>query len=132
MNRYDAREHAFSVIFSFGFDALPETTEEIISLYEQAQEVEGDAFFYELIDRTRKNLDAIDALIESNLKNWSLKRLSKVSLAALRLGICEIRFFEDTPNPVAINEAVELAKRFEGKECGQFVNGVLSAVSGEK
>mgnify|MGYP002514752526 CR=1 FL=1 len=85
-----------------------------------------------MISTAYEHLEEIDALIEQNLNNWSLRRISKVSLAALRLGVCEIKYIEDTPDHVVINEAVELAKKYEDVKCGQFVNGVLSSVMNQK
>ena len=77
---------------------------------------------------TYENLDAIDTLIEKNLNNWKISRISKVALAALRIGITELCYVADTPDRVAINEAIELAKKYEDQKCGNFVNGILSAI----
>ncbi len=131
MNRFDARNHAFAVVFSAYFQK-DAAVEEILEQYLESQEIESDEYFHLLVSETYSHLDEIDGMIERNLHNWSLARISKVSLAALRLGVCEIKFIEDTPNHVAINEAVEIAKKYEDQKCGQFVNGVLSSVSKEQ
>lgn len=131
MNRYDARENAFAVIFCSHFQK--ETSlDEILSLYMESQSIESDEYFDTLIRTAYENLDEIDSVIERNLNNWKLNRVSKVALAALRLGVTEIKYIEETPNHVAINEAIELAKKFEDQKCGNFVNGVLSAVMKEQ
>ena len=131
MNRYDARENAFAVIFCTHFQKdLP--LEEILELYLESLELQCEEYFEKLIQTAYDHLEEIDALIEKNLNNWTLRRISKVSLAALRLGVCQIKYIEETPNHVAINEAVELAKKYEDVKCSQFVNGVLSSVMNEK
>ena len=131
MNRFDARENAFALIFCSHFQKEL-TVNEILDLFLESQEIEKDDYFELLVQTAHANLEQIDAAIEQNLNNWSLQRISKVSLAALRLGVCEILYIEDTPDHVAINEAVELAKKYEDTKCGQFVNGVLSSVMKSK
>lgn len=127
MNRFDARENAFSAIFCGNFqkELLPD---DILELYLQSKSMDTDEYFELLIRTVYQNLIDIDALIENNLNNWSLERISNVSLAAMRIAIAEMKYIEDTPRLVAINEAVEIAKKYEGVKCGQFVNGVLSAI----
>lgn len=131
MNRYDAREHAFAVIFSADFQK-DTSIDSIIDLYTETNQIEKDEYFLSLVQTTKDNLSEIDAVIEEHLNNWSFARLSKVSVAALRMGVCEIKYFESTPDNVAINEAVEIAKKYEETKCGGFVNGVLSAVVSKK
>lgn len=131
MNRYDARENAFAVVFCSHFqkDTAPD---EVVSTYIESQDIQNDEYFDKLIYTVQANLDEIDDLIERNLNNWKLQRISKIALAALRLGVAEIRYIEDTPDYVAINEAIELAKKYEDQKCGNFVNGVLSAIMKEQ
>lgn len=131
MNRYDARENAFALVFCSHFQKdLP--LEEIMTLYLESREIERDEYFESLIHAVYDHLDEIDRMIENNLNNWSMRRISKVSLAALRLGVAEIKYIEDTPDHVVINEIVELAKKYEDIKCSQFVNGVLSSVMKEQ
>ncbi len=127
MNRYDARENAFSVVFSSHFHSDIKT-EELLSLYIESQGIENDDYFRQLVYTVRENMQEIDALIESKLSNWKLYRISKVALAALRVGTAEIKYIEETPGNVAINEAVEIAKKYEDQKCGNFVSGILSAI----
>lgn len=131
MNRYDARENAFSVVFSSHFQSDVET-DELLSLYIESQEIEDNDYFRQLVCIVRENIVEIDALIESKLSNWKLGRISKVALAALRVGIAEIKYIEETPVNVAINEAIEIAKKYEDQKCGNFVNGILSAITKEQ
>ena len=71
------------------------------------------------------NSEAIDGYIVKYLKGWKLSRLSKVNLAVLRLAFYEIIFEDSVPSAVAVNEAVELAKKYSGEDDYSFVNGVL-------
>ena len=75
-----------------------------------------------------ENIEAIDEIISNNAVGWSIKRITKTALAILRLAIYEIKYVDDVPEKVAINEAVELAKRFGEDGAGAFVNGVLAGV----
>lgn len=71
----------------------------------------------------------IDQLIEGHIRGWSLRRLSKVALALLRLAVYEMMWDEGIPYSVSINEAVELAKTYGGKDDAPYVNGVLASIS---
>lgn len=73
-----------------------------------------------------EKLDEIDAMINKQAKGWTTQRMGKVDLAILRLAVYEIVYDADVPTGVAINEAVELAKKFGQEESSGFVNGVLA------
>ena len=73
------------------------------------------------------NLDALDGEISERAVGWSLKRMSKTAIAVLRLALYEIRYMEDIPVSVSINEAVELCKKYATKEDASFVNGILAS-----
>lgn len=70
----------------------------------------------------------VDQDISENLKKWDIDRLGKVELAILRLAVTEMRYLEDIPMKVSINEAVELAKKFADDQAPKYINGVLAAV----
>ena len=74
---------------------------------------------------TAENRSEIDGFIERYAKGWRVERISRTALAILRCAICEILYVEDVPESVAINEAVELTKRFAEEDSGSFVNGIL-------
>ena len=74
----------------------------------------------------------LDSLIAKYSKGWKLNRIPKVNLAILRIAVYEIIFENDTPDSVAINEAVELAKKYSGSDDSAFINGILGAVVREK
>lgn len=125
MNRTQQREQAFCMIFQSMFN-----NDETIAIYEENVATVGD-FAKELFLGVQDKLEQLDKLIEQNLKGWSFARLPKVNIAILRLAIYEIKFC-DVPNGVAINEAVELAKKYSGEGDFAFINGVLGSVAGEE
>ena len=89
-------------------------------------------FFDTLTHGVLAHREEIDAAIAVRSKNWKVYRMSAVDRNAMRVGVFEILFLEDVPDKVAINEAIEIGKRFGTKESGSFINGILDAVSIEK
>jgi len=85
-------------------------------------------FAQSLVGGVRRNREELDAILTKTTENWSLARMAVTDRNILRIGAFEI-LYGDTPNPVAINEAVELAKRYGNKQSAQFVNGVLDKLS---
>lgn len=86
-------------------------------------------FFTELITKTKKHLEEIDKIIEKNVaRNWSFDRFDKVMQALLRLGVCELIFFDKIPANVVFNEYIEIAKSFFKKGEVGFVNGILNSI----
>lgn len=75
------------------------------------------------------HLEEIDAIIDGSAKNWKTSRMAKVELTLIRLAVYEMRFEEDIPTGVAINEAVELAKTYGEENSASFVNGVLARIA---
>ena len=132
MTRKEAREAGFIIIFEHEFQKLDAPS--LLELYYQYRdEVSGQKEYLEtLVHTTLDKLPEIDAQIEENAKGWSLSRLSKVSLATLRIGISELLYNPDIPAGIIINEAVQLAKDYEGEKASAFVNGILSTVNKTK
>jgi len=128
MTRKKAREQAFLLFFEKSFH--PETDiEDIAALAFDSGLVENDAYVGTIAKVASEKLLDIDELIEENLRGWSRTRISKVSLAVLRLALCEMLFIDDVPVGVSINEAVEMCKLYSGEEDASFVNGVLGTVA---
>lgn len=75
-----------------------------------------------------QHLDAVDALIARHLHNWKMERLARTDRALLRLAVFEMRFDPEVPEKVALNEALEIGRKFGGEESCRFLNGVLDAV----
>lgn len=128
MTRKEAREAGFIVIFEYEFQKLD--AEELLELYySYRNEVEGQKDYLEsLVHATLAHAAEIDDMIARYAHGWSLARLSKVTLATLRIGICEMLYNDAIADSIAINEAVQLAKEYEGQKAASFVNGILSAV----
>lgn len=127
MNRSQEREQAFIILFEKAFNPdIPE--EELISMAEESEFIQATPFTKQLIRNSVENSRKIDEEIEKHSVGWSLSRMTRVSLAILRLSVGEILFAEDIPDSVSINEAVELAKKYAGKKDSSFINGVLGSV----
>ncbi len=130
MTRREAREEAFFIVFEYSFSNEP--VDDIIANAVEGRALQINPFAYSLAKNSIDQLEALDQLIEKHAIRWKKNRISRVSLAVLRLALYEMRFEESIPESVSINEAVELAKKFGGEEDSSFVNGVLGAVSREK
>lgn len=129
ISRFKAREQGFILVFEKIFH--PEPIEEIISNAEESRDMVVDSYAIELVNGVYDNVDSIDSLIESKLKKgWTIKRISKTSLAILRLAVYEMKYVDNVPDSVAINEAVELAKKYTVDE-SKFINGVLGSIAKE-
>lgn len=128
MTRREAREQAFILVFEKSFNEQAEITE-LIALAKEFGVVEDDEFLEALVTTTCDKQNEIDEHISNNAKGWKINRISKVSLAILRLALAEILYFEDIPAGVSINEAVELAKKYATDEDASFVNGLLGTVA---
>ena len=129
MTRKEAREQAFIIIFEKEFNN-EYSLDEIIEAAKDAELFDADEFAINIAKETLADIENLDSVISSNLKGgWRIGRISKVSLAILRLAICEMTKFNDIPVSVSINEAVELAKTYGGKDDASYINGVLSSVA---
>ena len=127
ISRFKAREQGFILVFEKIFH--PEPIEDIIANAEESRDMVADSYALELVNGVYNNLEDIDSVIESKLKKgWTIKRISKTSLAILRLAVYEMKYNDNVPESVAINEAVELAKKYTVDESG-FINGVLGSVA---
>lgn len=125
MNRVKARRMAFEMIFEYGFKK--HSAEDILVL-RRSEDTELDDYSVAMLITCENKAREIDALIEKNSVGWTVQRMSHVTVAVLRLAVCELLCADDIPTGVTVNEAVELAKNFEGEECSAFVNGVLGAI----
>ena len=131
MSRRSARKNAFFLLFQMDFNEAAEfeQVKELFFAEKEEPVEEGDkAFILSEVEGTREHMAEIDALIEQSAKGWDPERMNKVDLAILRLAVYEMKWGE-TPVGVAINEAVELTKKFSSDEAPAFVNGVLGKVS---
>lgn len=132
--RRRARECALQMLFQF--DASELLPRQVVRLYTDCFG-EGplpDEFAVNLFIGIAESIDAIDSVITSSSDNWRIDRMSRVDRNILRMGVHELLGSEETGTPprVAINEAVELAKRFGTAESASFVNGILDRVARDK
>lgn len=128
MTRHESREQAFTLLFEISFHPQTEL-EDIIALGLENDFLEDDGFSFLLARAAWDKLFEIDELIEKYSVGWKKNRISKVSLAALRLAIGEMRYIDDIPVSVSINEAIEICKKYASEDEYAFVNGVLGSVA---
>ncbi len=129
MSRRELREQIFKFIFRVEFNDREEMAEQeklFFEDYELEIKEEDAAYISTKSNKILEKLDEIDEMINQNAKGWTTERMSKVDLTIIRLAVYEIKFDEDVPAGVAINEAVEIAKKFGQEESAGFVNGVLA------
>ncbi|MBQ4119728.1 MAG: transcription antitermination factor NusB [Clostridia bacterium] len=130
MTRRQAREEAFILIFEKQFNLLD--ISEILEIAKEVRDLEPDDYIKTVFSGVYDNVDDIDSIISENAIGWKINRISKVSLCILRLAIYEMKYIDDIPPSVSINEAVELAKKYATKEDASFINGILSTVEKSK
>lgn len=129
MTRQKQRKVVFQLVYALNYQGL-DCKESILEEFYRQQELEEHlSYIDETFNGISENWDAINALIEPALANWSMKRLSAVCLAILRVAVYEVKFNSDVPDRVAVNEAIELAKEFGDEDSGSFVHGVLSSIA---
>lgn len=127
MNRKRSREIAMELLFSMTLskNSLEETIETFVEEYEMKIKTIDLDYIKNLLKIVEDNKEEIDKKIEESLSNWKLDRISKVNLSILRIAMAEILFVEEVPGKVAINEAIELARKYSDEKSISFVNGVL-------
>lgn len=127
MTRSEIREQAFILVFEKIFNP-EQTVDEMKEISQECELFELDSFAEKLINAVIDNTEKIDETISSCLRGWKIGRLPKVDLAILRLAVAEIMYFDDIPDKVSVNEAVELAKKYSEEKSPSFINGVLGSV----
>lgn len=131
MKRTELREHIFKMLFQIEFnemDEMPEHLQLYFASLENATEQDKE-YIENKYHAVVEKVSEIDDLINEKCERWKTTRMNKVDLTILRLAVYEIKWDEDVPTGVAINEAVELSKRFSGEEGPAFVNGVLAKIA---
>ena len=123
MTRRQARDHLFRMLFRKEFHKGDELDKQVDFYLES---VEDTNELKERFNNIVEKLPKIDAILTEISAGWKLNRMGKVDLTVMRIAIFEIKFDEEIPNAVAINEAVEIAKKYGEESSGSFVNGVLA------
>lgn len=129
MSRRELRELIFKLLFRVEFNSREELTQQEDFFFEDEENQAGEEDIHQITGKFRRiveKIDEIDEMLNERAKGWSTNRMGKVDLTILRLAVFEIKFDEDIPTGVAINEAVELAKKFGQDSSPAFINGVLA------
>ena len=127
MTRREIRENTFKLVFNMEFRTSDEYDEQFDLYMNDRVDINDDDKNYiktRLFDLCEKK-EEIDEIIASASEGWDIERIGKVELAILRLATYEAKFDEDIPVSVAINEAVEIAKKYGGEDSPAFINGIL-------
>ena len=133
MSRRELREQIFKMLFRIEFHEGMEMEEQMQLFLEEEEEIEEEEISKEDSEYIRnkyenivEHLEEIDASVNEKAKGWKTSRMAKVELSLIRLAVYEIQYDEDIPAGVAINEAVELAKKYGADSSPAFINGVLA------
>lgn len=144
MTRRELREHCFKMLFGADFYPAGERGQQFVLYFEAPEEDEtaadGTSVMVHQVDATMDDMNELvkktekiaavipqlDAKIDSVAEGWKTKRMGRVELTILRLAVYEMCYDDEVPEKVAINEAVELAKKFGQEESSSFINGVLA------
>ena len=131
MSRSELREHVFRMLFRIEFNNENEMTEQESLYFELLDEVSEKEQEYILnkYKAVKEKVEEIDNILNQLSEGWKTTRMNRVDLTILRLATYELKWDEDVPTGVAINEAVELAKRYSSDQGPSFVNGVLAKVA---
>lgn len=131
MRRSEIREHIFKLVFCGEFHSSSELSEQLDAYFDQTPEITEKEKEYMTLkfNGIKDRITEIDEKINGVAKGWKTGRMGKAELAILRLAVYEMEYDEDVPVKVAINEAVELAKRFGGDDSPAFVNGILAKLA---
>lgn len=131
MTRTEMREHIFKMLFGIEFNPKEELQEQLRLYLDHLIDVKEEdlVYMHDKFLRIVEKVPELDQLINEHTTGWKTGRMNKVDLTILRLALYEMQFDDDIPMGVAINEAVELAKRFSGDEGPAFVNGVLAKLT---
>lgn len=130
MSRKSSREKAMEL--SFGVELSKDSPEEAIETF--VDNYEGDikrldlGYIKEILYGIDSKKEELDSIIESNLQNWKIERVAKINLTILRLAVLEMKYIEDVPAKVALNEALELTKKYSDEKSVSFINAVLDKV----
>lgn len=150
MTRRELREHCFKMLFCADFYPAQETREQLERYFEALEEEETTpegtsqilhqvemeekdrAYLLKKAEAAVENLAGLDARINEVAEGWKTRRMGKAELTILRLALYEMLYDDEIPEKVAINEAVELAKKFGGEDAPSFINGVLAKLVKDK
>ena len=131
MKRRDARQAVFALIFDKDFNPEVSCKEVLDNVIECGliENYDGDEYISRVFFGVFDKLDELDADINRAALGWNAERISRVSRAILRLALYEIRYEDDIPTKIAVNEAVEIAKIYDDEKAFSFINGILGTLA---
>lgn len=131
MKRTELREHIFKILFGVEFNAEQEMPEQLQLYFEELENAREKDLDYIRTKSSKiaEKIAEIDLLINEHTTGWKTSRMNKVDLTILRLAVYEMKWDEDVPTGVAIDEAVELAKKYSSDEGPAFINAVLGKLA---
>ena len=130
MSRKNSREKAMEL--AFGIELSKDTPDEALETF--VDNFEGNinnldlGYIKEVLYGIESKKEELDSIIKDNLQNWKIERIAKINLTILRLAVLEMKYIEDVPSKVALNEALELTKKYSDEKSVSFVNAVLDKV----
>ena len=128
MNRHQARELAFCLLFEHEFDK-ERSVAELYDTAKSARDAEESKYVRTVLSGVAEHEAELEALIAESAKGWNLARISKVSLSILKLAAYEMAYMVDIPIRVSLNEAIELVKQYDEEAARGFVNGILNTLA---
>jgi len=129
MNRRQARENVFYLVFESEFQKDEVNKAELFQMAQDIGVIEYDEYTERVFFGVMNELDILDKKIEEASQGWKINRITKVSKAIMRICVYEMLYCEDIPFNISINEAVELAKKFDHDKAPSFINGVVNKVA---
>lgn len=131
MKRSEQREHIFRMVFELEFHEEGSMLEQMQLYFEQLEDAKEKDLEYirTKSEKIAEKKEEIDSLINENTKGWKTSRMNKVDLSILRVAVYEMKWDDDVPVGVAVDEAVELAKKYSSGEGPSFVNGMLAKLT---
>lgn len=131
MTRRELREHIFKLLYLAEFHEAEEIPEQIGLYFDRLGEAKDQDLTYirTKYEKILEKRPEIDEMLESASKGWKVSRMGRVDVSILRLAVYELKYDEEIPTGVAINEAVELGKQYGGEDTAGFINGVLGKIA---
>ena len=131
MKRSELREHIFRLVFGVEFNEEDEMPQQLKLYFDQLEDAKEKDLEYirTKAQQIAQKIQEIDRMVNEHTKGWKTTRMNKVDLSILRVAVYEMQWDDDVPVGVAIDEAVELAKKYSGEDGPSFVNGVLAKLA---
>ncbi len=132
MKRSELREHIFKVIFGLEFNEEHDLAEQIQLYFEQLEEEAKETeieYIRTKVEKIAEKVTEIDSMINEHAKRWKTSRMNKADLSILRLAVYEMKWDDEVPVGVAIDQAVELAKIYSSDDGPSFINGILGKLA---